>query len=267
MELGWRPLHEGHSIAEMVLALDLDQAPDQPAMERIAGSKEKFPDLPGVNVGRGVPISPPLLPFPSSPQLPIVAVTFDCFTPAGMIAERLAVQGNVLSYNTTEYSGWETVSGNAFRNLAKLIDIAAPVRPTGASLRYMDKFIWVGQASDGSEVSHLIRQGSDLVSAKIFSSNGLSHSHIGFYERLPGGVALVNLNVDLVDEPGVGRVAYIITFARVALDAGVTPGEDGGRGVKSLLGATDEVHVLCKGLLRDLLTDPVSARIGLAGVS
>jgi uncharacterized protein (TIGR04255 family) len=259
--MNWRPIHEGHSISEMALTFELDRLLSAEDLERVAASKGSFPGLPGVNIGRGFPIPRPMVPMiPSPSQLPIMAVAFDRFTQAGLIAERLAAQGNALGYVTTEYTRWQSVSDSAFSYLTTLAALVPDVVAVGVVLRYVDKFIW-GQAPDGHDASYLLREGSKYLAPTLLTVRGLGHSHTGFYQRLPGGAALVNVNVDFVDESEVGRVAPIMTFVRLALD-NVTRVSDG-LADGSLRQSADELHEICNDFLGDVLVGSLAARIGL----
>jgi hypothetical protein len=163
MEVIWRPVHEGHSISEMALTFELDRPLAPEELDRVAEAKGSFPGLPGVNVVRGFPFPAPMVTaMPSPAQFPIMGVNFDRFTQAGVIAERLAAQGNALGYVTTEYTRWQKVSDSAFSNFSTLVGLLPAVRVMAVVLRYVDKFIW-GQAPDGHDASGLLRSGSQYI--------------------------------------------------------------------------------------------------------
>jgi len=261
MEMTWRPIHEGHSISEMSLTFELDRLLSPEDLDRVAAAKSSFSGLPAVNIGRGFPVPTPMVSvMPSPAQFPIMAVNFDRFTQAGLIAERLAAQGNVLGYVTTEYTRWQKVSDSAFSHFTTLVALLHEIRIVAVMLRYVDKFIW-GDATGGHDASRLLRNGSQYLAPAVAATRGLGHSHAGLYQKLAGGSALVNLNVDFLDEPQVGRVASIMTFVRLALDNVTTASnglEDG-----SLRQNADDLHLVCKSFLEDILAGSLAEKIGL----
>lgn len=265
MDATWRPIHEAHSISEMVLALELNAVPAADILVKLAAAKSNFPELPGANVMHGLPMPlgfPPFIPQ-SMPQPPVVGVTFDRYTQAGTIGERLIVQANYLAYTTTEYSRWANVSPVAFRHLAQAASFLSDVSIRNLSLRYTDKFIWSDKQEPRPRASTLLRLGGRLVAARILDTADQCHSHCGFFQTLPTGSALVNVNVDITEDPNLGRVASILTLVRSDADPPLPCTEAASNQFSRVIAAANDAHNFCNESLCELLVDEVAARIGL----
>lgn len=265
MDAIWRPLHESHSISEMVLALELDSVPGGDLLANLAAAKASFPELPGGNVMHGLPMPfgfPTVVQQPT-PQPPIAGVTFDKYTEAGTVVERLVVQANLVAYSTTQYSRWAKVSQVAFRHFAKAASFFPGLSIRNLSLRYTDKFIWSNKDHPRPRTSTLLRSGGRLVAARVLETTDQCHSHCGFFLTSKTGPALVNVNVDITDDQNLGRVASIWTLVRSNADPPLLCTEAATNQFSRVLAAANDAHEICSSSLFELLVDEVAARIGL----
>ena len=264
----WQPLHDGHSISDMALTLELDRLLDQSVLSEVVVRKETFPGLPALNVGRGFPIGIPgaaAQPWAMNPlgQPPIASVTFDRFTAAGTIAERFSVQSNAVAYATTEYTRWAAVSAKAYGYLSTVMPLLGDANVAAFTIVYTDKFVMSGDAEEGAWLSSLLRHGGALVAPAVTTADGFAHSHIGFFDTVASMPALVNVNFNMEDQQGVGRVAVILSFIRVILTTpiGCRDADFGAEGPLTLI--AQEAHLLGKKLLHGVVTDDIASRIGL----
>ena len=268
MELTWRPLHDGHSISEMSLTLELDRMLDQSALADVFARKESFPELPAMNVGRAFPFGMPGM--PAQPwtmnqlgQPPIAMVHFDRFTPAGTVAERFGVQSNAVGYSTTEYTRWPQVSAKAYGHFATVMPLLGDANIASLTLVYTDKFVSSGKPEGGTRLSSLLRHGSTLVAPMVAAADGFAHSHIGFFETVASVPSLVNVNFDMEDQQGVGQVAIVFSFIRVPLASPIRCRDARFGTDETLANVAGEAHLLSKKLLHDVVNDAIASRIGL----
>lgn len=260
----WRPLHDGHSISEMSLTLQLDKAIGPVAFSRIENARPKFEQLPGITVSR-LPLGMPNLSgFFSqtatnvNTDSPIISIRLSRSMPSGLVAEQVLAQNNVLTYTTTEYTRWSTISESALKNLILLIDAISEAVPTHIAIAYIDKFIHETDRGK-SPVDSLVRSDAMDVAGRVISSTKPCHSFTGFFHPLSLGNALVNTNFQIADESESTRIASLTTYVSYPIG-----GTNFDNMAISLKQCADEVHDLSKMLLSGILSDQMRARIGLA---
>jgi uncharacterized protein (TIGR04255 family) len=113
--------------------------------------------------------------------------------------ELIALEGDKVTYETTEYRRWstftkrfETVGQDLIALSTNSLDIDF------ISLEYLDRFNFVGDAAEASPVNLLTGIEGHL-HGDALSGRTLWHLHRGWFEKRGAGDILVNQNLDAID--------------------------------------------------------------------
>ena len=181
----------------------------------------------------------------------------------------ITILSSQVSLQTIRYVRWAQFRAALDKYLIPTVaDFSASVSIAASQLDYIDRFWWTGTWVD-FEASALLNMRSDLFAHRPGATNEQWHSHSGWFQRLEPGIRrLVNVNIDVVSaqvsnvsepRPSVG----ILTSMRDATEPSPPQITPSGIPDDRLLSFLDRQHVDLKGLLRDLLVQEMTKKIGL----
>lgn len=278
-----KPMHEGHAIQEVRMAIEYSKPGSPAVLEKAAEiyhSDEKMRKLlprkqPGPKATLSIGITDDGESEPQVVQRQRGAsslLTFDRLMPDGTPAWRVTVAANHLAVVCTEYTRWGDVWKNGRHMLRTFIDAYKDQTTISAfGLMYVDRFIWEG-APDTFRADHLFRRDSSQLPLRAFLLKDLWHVHEGSIESFDDPSdhkRLTIVNIDVIDETKPGessaRVIRIVTTIRNMLSEPVNVTNelfvDGNSGLCDR--HMDALHDACKQSLGDLLLEEVSGRISL----
>jgi hypothetical protein len=269
---GYIPAANGHSIDQAVIGLRLKNDASDENFERAVGIADELKgefDLHGrlkldalALMGRQS-ITPG---YKTQLQLQ-PGFVFQKVNVDGTMNQEMTLEKDVVTFRTRNYSRWSDIEG--------LIDgLIVPVGSALADgklsniavieLRITDRFV----TSDGrpANLSELIKGGAPLVPPYLMEKAECLHSHMGWFEDVSEhGRVLVNLNIDLRDDPEVGRTSSILQV----VSKQSTGSDEGFFGVSewsdALLTCFAELHARDKAILGSVLRDDLAAAINLEG--
>jgi len=162
-----------------------------------------------------------------------------------------------------KYTRWDSVWPEVSGWLNLLTPFILDGQPiTGATLQYSDKLLWRGDPSK-LPLNEILREGSKYLPANAFETKGLWHSHHGFIAELDTPIdyqRVDNVNVNLVPEPP-SLAIQLVTSHRGTLKNPIWDTNKAGETIASLM---QSFHQRNKQIIKDLLTDQVCEKIGLA---
>jgi uncharacterized protein (TIGR04255 family) len=136
----------------------------------------------------------------------------------GQVIELLAVEGDHITYETTDYRRWPTFLQRFERISSDLLSAAMNSLDLEiVSLEYLDRFYFDGPPSDASPTI-LLPHVTSFIHPDAASGLTLWHTHRGWFEKRGAGQVLVNQNFDAADlnmpsRAGLTRSVSVLTKA------------------------------------------------------
>lgn len=162
----------------------------------------------------------------------------------------------------SEYTRWATVWAEVREWLSLITPKIADARPiTTIGLQYTDVFLWKA-APSSFDLNSIFSQTTDFLPKNAFKTNGLWHSHHGYFARHEIPIQhdlLENVNVNVLENTGL-RSIQILTSHKAIL---TTPIWKSMEVMDALDLMMPDLHSRNKAVLEDLLTPEVKAAIKL----
>lgn len=265
----FRPIHEAHSIEQVVFVLQFDRPLEDGAFKQVSDISATFSEhLPAVSEIQRFAIA---FGAPGSPPPPIQGgMSYRKFAPNGILDTELRVDRGSITYITSSYTRWNPTWEKAKYFINQLLTIYIKhARVANISLNYTDKYVWLGDSA-AFKPDLLIDSSSKLVSHNIFSIEDFWHSHTGaFYKTSDSIKRLLNFNIDALDEPIQGRIHRVISLTTVITDMldqpnYVTLDYDSENLLDIVDTSMQSMHNFSKEILKGTLTQEFQKRIGLA---
>ena len=206
-------------------------------------------------------------------------VTLDESEVAGLAYEALMKDGSVefglridksrILFLVGKYTRWDEIWPRASDHLKKAMELVPDDNPVVSfATEYTDLFRATGNYSD-FDASCFLHPNSQYVPSHIFDRSGNFHFHTGFFQTLDNPAKhrmLTRINADLKDnEEKRSRDLSIVLFHQISSYREPWGGDAGldkkiiGRGLDNFV----ELHEFDKGMLREILNDEMSTKIGL----
>lgn len=264
------PVHEAHSIEQVIFVLQYDRPVNDEAFKQIldisAAFEEHLPAksqlVPQFSISFGTPSN-----FTPNFQN---GISYRRISPNGTLDTELRIERHSITYVTTNYTRWNPTWQKAKEYLDQLIGVYVQhARINAISLNYVDKYVWKG-ASEDFQPRLLINDESQFISRNIFSTQDFWHSHTGAFYKINDTVKrLLNFNVDAIEEPIEGKFHKVISLTTVITDMLDQPGYalidyDQANLVEFVDHAMQSMHDFSKTVLTSTLTLDVQKQIGLA---
>jgi uncharacterized protein (TIGR04255 family) len=265
----FKPIHQAHSIEQVVFVLQFDQALDNNHFAKVLKSAEQFKSE--------FPTSFPIqkLTFvlgagaPNQSDPTNSGTSFQKTGVDGLVINELRVDRSSLTFITTFYSRWATVWSQASRYFDALVPLYAECAGlAGISVNYVDKFLWEGSFND-CKPSLLVRAGSKYLCPHVYDAEDFWHSHTGAFTRPDANTRrLLNVNVDYLDETRINETRRIVAITTVLTDQLNQPGytpislkrEENIDFIKSHMLS---LHLLGKEVFGNIINDTMSSQIDL----
>jgi len=270
---GYSPISDQHAVDQAVVGIRFHRQSDdqvfRAAVELAQELAEKY-NLPG-----RVQLDPLALTFGKqvishgyvAEAMLSPGLVFQRVQPSGAMAEELTLERGAVTYRTHSYLRWKDV-------VALLEGIVCPVASVLAAgnaerisvieLRCIDKF--TAKSSDQLKLNQIIRKNSPFVPSITLDKQEMLHVHTGWFQNeTHTGRTLVNLNIDVVDNPDGNRVATILQVISMQYSGnGTVFSPDKGLN-ENIISTFNELHSIDKYLLKNLITDELQAAINLFG--
>ena len=228
----------------------------------------------------GTPVAMPMpMPMPLLQPSQSIGFVFDRTDDAGQQAEAFNMSGNSAAYSCASYSRWNDVWSRASQIFGKMVPIitASGNLASAITLEYVNQFYWPGEI-ESADISSLLLEGP-FVCPNVFRLSSLWHSFHGFFrdgiDPIPGR-HIDNINLTLVDRMTSDgeieknrRCLDVVISHRFVFSTATSfvPGNRENGKPTGLDECTTSMHERNKGILRDLLKDPIITRIPGLGVS
>ncbi len=272
----FRPMHEAHSIEQVVITVRFDRPLTDEAIrsadETMSSLQDALPRRDSIQgmafqVGpQGVmPIAPPIVDVPNG----IARTRTDN---GGALIKDLRIDRQSINFRTFEYTRWEAVWTEAREYFGSLLPRLGETNIAAYALSYVDKFVWTGSRQTCRPTS-LLKSGSLYVSPASFDADDLWHCHSGRFISANGHTKrLEAVNIDCVDEnditgitPQLVRVVRISTTLTDFLNQqGFLPRElPVTDAIGYLDGAAQELHSSLKSMFGAIVNDDTADQVGL----
>lgn len=194
-------------------------------------------------------------------------LVFQRVQPSGAMAEELTLERGAVTYRTHSYLRWKDVVDLLEGIVCPVASVLSSGNAEGISvieLRCIDKF--TAKSSDRLKLNQLIRKDSPFAPSIILDKQEMLHVHTGWFQNeTDAGRTLVNLNIDVVDNPDGNRVATILQVISMQYSgSGVVFNPKKGLD-ENIICTFNELHAVDKDLLKNLITDELQAAINLFG--
>lgn len=194
-------------------------------------------------------------------------LVFQRVQPSGAMAEELTLERGAVTYRTHSYLRWKDV-------MYLLEGIVCPVASVLSSgntksvsvieLRCIDKF--TSESSARLKLNQLIRKNSPFVPSIFLEKQEMLHSHTGWFENeTDAGRVLINLNIDVVDNPDGNRIATILQVISMQYSENSITFDPGLGFDENIIATFNNLHAVDKDLLKNLITDELQDSIKLFG--
>jgi uncharacterized protein (TIGR04255 family) len=272
-KVGFEPLHKGHAIEQMTIAVQMSREIDDSAIKAIKkaiGAPPELPrrlDLQGITVAFGLNVPTPR----PSQSAGNIGYSFAKFNDAGTVDTELRAERSAITFLTTRYTAWIHVWPQVRKYFEVLIPHYIPsVEMSGITVSYVDRFIW-NDPETRAEPTQMLRPNSIFLCPNIYKANDLWHSHTGWFERIDTATKrLVNVNVDFLETSADDELRRAIVIKTVLTDFLNQPGyERSNPDSAAALGIIEhhlnQLHDFCKEVLSDIIKEEMSIRIALKG--
>jgi hypothetical protein len=267
----FEPLHDAHSIEQVVFVVQFDRMIDDATFQSISDFSKKYDTIfPSRTLiqqvsfafGQGIPI-------PNAPNSSNGFV-FKIFAADGSIQTEFKIERTGITYRTTNYTRWNLIWSQVKEYFDELIPMfIEQARIVNLSLNYVDKFLWSGDIKNFNP-SLLLNAESQYLCRHIFNTPDFWHSHTGAFIRSDEETKrLMNVNVDYVDEiNNRGEVRKVISILSVITDNLDQPGYTSSNYTKDTVSDFINMHLQSmheygKVILSDLIIEKIAQRIAL----
>ncbi|SIQ88427.1 TIGR04255 family protein [Aromatoleum tolulyticum] len=258
--------HAGdHSIQNAVLAIEWAQEIEIAALQVVRdAAKAVLKTYPKVETQQTLRVN--LQPGPGSvpsAESEIGGYSYSRFSNSGELEQQVQLNRQSCLMVVADYKRWRVLIDDA-QNLFAAILPALPnsVLITAVGLQYVDRFVWRGNPAE-LKLDEVFRAESPFIARHSLQCTQTWHSHHGFFERSERPIRhnrLDNINVNIVDEPK-GRAIQILTSHRALPE----PAISANGALQSVIELQNELHCLSKEVFKNLLTEPLLAKIKLKG--
>ena len=267
------PINEDHAIEAVTFAVSMDQPLNGKTIETVKKSHDKWrEDLPAIQLSQYFEVE-------LAPQGPIQrpagnAVVFAFLRPDGRPAWVFRFSGAEIAVECWRYTRFERIWSAAHGYLRAGLDIVRSAEPDRTvpliAMQVVDKF---RAEVEPYKLSNLFKPNKHLADV-VFKVSPVWHNHVGWFQPLAGTNSLQRINFDArregPEEDVMSRPVFIaITHLQqirygtpisiVDFDADLDDA-DLNNGIRAM-------HEANKAVMTDVLTDEMSARIGLSGRS
>lgn len=176
----------------------------------------------------------------------------------------LSLQGNIINFNSNQYSRWASVSQEAFAILSQFVSLVLPAPGISVfGLQYVDEFIVTGEINS-FRPSMLFEPGSKILPANVSERTGPWHNHTGWFSddnTEQHDKLLHNLNINVIPQHEkvivqiIGAHRYILSNPIANIDDDCTV----------MTNKFQIMHDVNKALLRELLSKQALEEIHLGG--
>lgn len=278
-KVGFEPLHDAHSIEQVVFAIQFDGQLDDAAFKEITDILEPITaDLPkkdelfraNLTFAVGNVGTSPSGVVATQPTPPVAfGKTYKSIQPDGTIGNEFTVDRNSIVFRTTLYTRWaETwLRGRKYCEVI-LGKYLVKVGITAVSLNYMDKFVWNGLDFE-CRPTFLLHPKSKYLCPHVYETAELWHSHTGAFNRVDGKTKrLLNVNVDHLEERKHDSLQRVIAIGTVLSDLMNQPGYEKFEiaeieGNAFLDSKMQQLHDFGKVVLGEIINSDMSKRIAL----
>ncbi len=254
--MAYAPINKDHAIAAVAFAVTFKDPLTPEEINAVKEAHDTWRDeLPAVR-------SPQSLSFDLRSDAPrLVAsptVAFSYLHPDGTEQWAMLVGGLTLTVTCRLYSRWDQVWGKAKSLLGRAISVVDAKRPdrevTELILEVNDSF----KGPMDAKVD-FVRQGSPLLSSRVYGETGLWHQHSGWFRSFgPSEQCLEQINIDAIPE-GDGKLVRIVHRQLLRREglflSQLTP--------TLLETSMDHLHKANKDMLKLILADDMLDEIGL----
>ena len=257
-----------HAIELIAIAMEFDQPAEAAEICKLAARCEQDRELmaflpakkqlPVVNLrieGAGATLGPTEAPV----------VDFQRIKPNWGLEWAVSLRPDFISCTCGSYTRWKEIKERCVKLLRPLAETSAELglKLKAFGLQYSDVFRWPSSGDWQTYLALILKRDAGLLPSNVFAHKSYWHVHQGWFERAPRDRRYLNhLAVELTDEgPMVGL--------KVHGQHRVQPLPFKGGGAAELLrfdeleSAMDELHMLNKQLLSNLLTPEVLKKIGV----
>ncbi len=267
----FEPVHEAHAIEQVIFVLQIDRPLDNVNFAEVCKIADQFKsELPGYAEIQGLALligaRGPSGPLPTGPM---VGRVFSRTGLDGTVEYELRVERDSVTFRTSLYTRWDAIWTQARRYFDTLVPkYVAHANISGISLNFVDKFLWVGPASE-CRPNLLLRPESNYLCPHVYSAQDLWHSHTGAFLHVSNETKrLLNINVDYLDENrpnGIQRVVAITTVLTDLMNQpGYTPSQDAAiDAIKFLDTHMTQLHNFGKQVFGNIINDAMCKRIAL----
>jgi uncharacterized protein (TIGR04255 family) len=278
----FKPINSAHAIVECVIFFEFAPFFSQAVRERFVNNlasqlKHDLPKIERKNiVETAISVKDGNPSWSSKEELS--GVELQRIKSDGTLEWMLRTTQNIISVHNLDYTRWDNIWIEAKKYLQTAFEPlqGADNFVNSIGIKYIDRFVYDG-AVDNYQISNLFSEETDLLPRKLFASNPLWHSHIGWFENVKGiGLPCLNqINIDGTYANFSNRKKPVVTIEHNAiLRAG-----DNLDSISSYLSQQEEdkdstkldqimhaLHIVNKGVLSSLLNDKMKININLGSV-
>lgn len=271
----FEPIHDGHAIEQVQIAVNfhapiLDDAAFAASRKAVLQfhNNELFPakaDLRTLSISLVTGGSDPVMsPQSDGPQ----GLRLTRTSNAGVVEKEFRFERTSLTFRTTIYRGWADMWGEAKRYFEAVLSVVgSDVMLASVTLSFVDKFNH--QDTPTFSAKSLLSTASKFVPPFVFELQDMFHCHTGAFLYPDAQTRrLLNVNIDSFANPaedGVQRGVNISTIAtdmfdQADLDPTKLPVHSA---MPFVIDRMDLLHAYLKDVIGDVLSEPMSRRIGL----
>ncbi|GJD90744.1 hypothetical protein BHAOGJBA_4286 [Methylobacterium hispanicum] len=274
----FRPVHDAHAIVEESTFFEF-MPPLKQAMPALISLKDELRhDFPSHEILNMMQVqvfqqnqSQPQVTQPRVNEA--AGINMQRFDADGTLASTISIAQETVTLDEYRYTRWHEVWPRQREHIAKIFArmSGTPSFMTGVGMRWTDQFIYEGE-DEAYDAHELLDPTSAYLHPRAFTSGTRWHCHTGWFDAdTTRGYEIlnqVNLDAGAVNVQGAMRTAVTIGHAQIlranqAIDelAPFVPGNPSG--LEALSALMEALHDGNKRLLRNLLTESMSTRIGL----
>jgi len=192
-------------------------------------------------------------------------LVFQRVQPSGAMAEELTLERGAVTYRTHSYLRWKDVMHLLEGIVCPVASALSSGNAEGVSvieLRCIDKF--TSESSARLKLNRLIRRDSPFVPSIFLEKQEMLHFHTGWFENeTDESRVLINLNIDVVDNPDGNRTATILqVISKQYSENGAAFNPNLGFD-ENIITNFNVLHAEDKHLLKNLITDELQGAINL----
>lgn len=192
-------------------------------------------------------------------------VLFQRVNADGSMVEELTLERTAVTFRTRNYQRWNDMVRCINDLLCPVFEVLADGDINKVSvieLRCIDRF---NSSEFNVALSELIRKDSPHVPPQILTRSDMLHMHSGWFEDVSAeGRTLINVNIDVADAEEVRSAAILQIVSRQSSGTGTFFSQQG-KFSETVSSVFDELHLINKELLSELLADDLQSAINLPG--